>query len=64
MNALIDDPAEPGVMPDALKGSEAVAAELDSASMVEAIRVRESTLTPLMENILQFRPASHWGLNE
>ena len=51
-------------MPDAVKASLAVLAELESVSILEAIRVRESTLTVFMEKILQSRPSSHWGINE
>ena len=42
---------------DAAKASEA--AELDSASILEEIQVRESTLTPIVEKFLQFRTFSH-----
>jgi hypothetical protein len=61
---LIHDPTEVEPVPDAVKGSVAVLAELNSASILEAIRVRESTLTVVMERILQSRPSSHWGINE
>jgi hypothetical protein len=64
MHPLIPDPAELELMLDAAKGSEAVVAELDSAFMLEAIPVPESTLTPVMEKILQTRPSSCWGINE
>jgi hypothetical protein len=65
MNALIADPPELELMPDAAKASEeAVVAEQNSASVLESIRVRESTLTSVMERILEFRPSSHWGINE
>ena len=48
----------------AAKASEAVMAGLDSASTLEAIQARASTLTPVMEEILHFQPSSHWGINE
>jgi hypothetical protein len=64
MNALIADPAELELRPEAAKAPEAVMAEPTPASILEPIRVRESTLTPVMERILQFRPSSHWGINE
>jgi len=52
------DPAE---APGAVKASVATVAELDSVSILEAIRLRESTL---MENTFRSRPSSHWGLND
>jgi hypothetical protein len=64
MNALIPEPADLELMPDAAKTSEALVAKLDSTSTLEAIQVRASTVTPFMEEILQFRPSSHWGINE
>ena len=39
-------------------------AELDSTSILEVIRVRASTLTPIMQEMLHSRPSSHWGINE
>ena len=50
-------PAELELMLDAGKASEA--AELDSASILDEIQVRESTLTPIVEKFLQFRTFSH-----
>lgn len=64
MKALIHGPTEVEPVPGAVKASLAVLAELESASILEAIRVRESTLTVFMEKILQSRPSSHWGINE
>jgi hypothetical protein len=64
MNALIPDTVELEPVPDAAKASEAVVAELNSASTLKTIPGRESTLTPVMERILRFRPTSHWGINE
>lgn len=65
MNTLITSgPAELELIPEAAKTSEAVAAEQDSASISEAIEVRASSLTPVMDEILQSRPSSHWGINE
>jgi len=37
---------------------------VDSASILDAVQVRASTLTPVSEEILHFRPSSHWGINE
>jgi len=51
-------------MPDVEEAVEALVAELDSATMLNALQARQSTLTPVMEKILQFRPPSHWGINE
>jgi hypothetical protein len=64
MNALIPEPADLELMTDAAKTSGALVAELDSTSTLEAIEVRASTVTPFMKEILQFRPSSHWGINE
>ena len=64
MRALIPDPPELELTPDATEPSQAVSAELNPTSILETIRVREITLTPLMKEILQFRPSSHWGINE
>jgi hypothetical protein len=64
MDTLNPSSAELGLVSDAAKASEAVVAELDSASILAAIQVRASTLTPVTEEILHFRPSSHWGINE
>jgi hypothetical protein len=64
MRTLIPDPAELELTPDATESPEAVSANLNSASVFETIRVRELTLTPIMKEILQSRPSSHWGINE
>ena len=64
MRALIPDPSELELTPDATKASQAVGADLNSASVAETIRVRELTQTLVMKEILQFRPSSHWGINE
>jgi hypothetical protein len=64
MRALIPDRAEPGLTPDAAEASEAVSADLNSASIFETIRVRELALTSVMKEILQSQPSSHWGINE
>ena len=64
MEILIPSSAELGLVSDPAKASAAVVAELDSASSLEAIQVRASTLTPVLEEILHFRPSSHWGINE
>jgi hypothetical protein len=44
-------------MPDAAKAAEA--AELDSASILEEIQARESTLTPIVETFLPFKTLLH-----
>ncbi|HWV98624.1 MAG TPA: hypothetical protein VNZ64_02915 [Candidatus Acidoferrum sp.] len=64
MNPSISDPIELELMPEAAQTPEAVEAEQHSAFILAAIEVRASTLTPVMEEILQFRPSSHWGINE
>jgi hypothetical protein len=64
MSAFIPDRAELELTPDATEASEAVSADLDSALIFEAIRVRELALTPVMKEILQPQPSSHWGINE
>ena len=64
MNAFISDPTQLELMPEVAQVSEAVVAGQNSASILEAIQARESTLTPVMEEILRFRTSSHWGINE
>ena len=64
MSAFIPDRAELELTPDATEASEAAIADLNSASILETIRVRELTLTPFMKGILQSSPSSHWGINE
>jgi hypothetical protein len=64
MNAVTPDPAELQLTPDLVNTVDALAAELDSAAILEAIQARESTLTPVLVKILQSRPSSHWGINE
>jgi len=51
-------------MPETAKAIEALVAEFDSAAILEAIQARESTPTPVLEDIQQFRPSSRWGINE
>ena len=62
--SCIPDRAELELIPDATEASEAAIADLNSASILETIRVRELTLTPVMKGILQSSPSSHWGSNE
>jgi hypothetical protein len=64
METLIPSSAELGLVSDAAKASEAVVAELDSASILAAIQVRASTLTPVVKKTFYSRPSSHWGINE
>jgi hypothetical protein len=64
MNALIPDPAGLELVPEEPNAVRAVVAELDSIAILEAIQARASTLIPVMEKILQFRPPSHFGINE
>jgi hypothetical protein len=64
MNAPIPERAELELMPDAAKAPDAVTAEVNPASIMEAMQVRESTLAPVMERLVEFWPSSHWGINE
>jgi hypothetical protein len=64
MNALIPDLAGLELIPDVANAVEALVAESDSVAILEAIQARASTLTPVMEEILQLRPPSHFGINE
>jgi hypothetical protein len=64
MRASIPDRAEPELTPDAAEASEAVSADLNSASIFEAIRGRELALTPDRKETLQPQPSAHWGINE
>ena len=64
MRALIPDPVGLELVPDAAEAADAVSADLNSISILETIRVRELTRTSVLEEILQSRPSSHWGINE
>jgi len=64
MNPLIADPAGLKLAPDVSNAVEALVTEMDSTAILEAVQARESTLTPNMQKILQFRPHSRWGINE
>jgi hypothetical protein len=64
MNELSPALAELRLLPEAVKSCEAIVAVLDSGSILEAIQIRASTLTPVSEEVLRFRPSSHWGINE
>ena len=64
MNPFIADPARLELTPDVANVVEALVAEMDSAAILNAIQARESTLTLVSEEILYYRPSSHWGINE
>lgn len=64
MNPSIHNPALLPVTHDPDQASGAVMAEPYSAFVLEPIQVHEPTLAPVMESILQFRPTSHWGIND
>ena len=64
MSHFIPDRAELELAPDATEASEALSADLNSASIFETIRVLELALTPGMKGILQPQPSAHWGINE
>ena len=64
MNQPIVDPSELEFMRDVAKRSEPVVAQLESASLLEAIRVRELPLMPVMREHLRPQSYSHWGINE
>jgi len=64
MNPLIPDPAGLELTLDVVNAVEALVAEMDSASILEAIQARESTLTPVLENLFHLRPPSHFGIDE
>jgi hypothetical protein len=64
MRALIPDPVGLELVPDAAEAADAVSADLNSASILETIRVRELMRTSVLEDILQSRASSHWGINE
>jgi len=64
MNAVTYAPTELELTPDLVNAVEALVAEMDSAATCETLQARESTLTPVMQKILNFRPSSHWGINE
>ena len=62
MKAFIPDRTELELAPDSTEASEA--ADPNSASIFESIRVRELALTPVMKESLQPQPSAHWGINE
>ena len=64
MKTLIAAPAEIEIMPRVPETLQEIVAVPDPGSIFEAIQTREKTVTLVMENILQFRPSSHWGINE
>lgn len=64
MNPLISDPDGLELLPDAVKATEAIMAELDPASMLETNQVSASTLVSVAEEPRRFRPSSRWGINE
>lgn len=64
MNRPIPDLVELKLLPDTAKAVEALVAEMDSVTILGVIQARVSTLTPVMEKILQLRPPSHFGINE
>ncbi len=64
MRNLIPDAAELKLMPDAAKGAESVSTDLNSTAIWEAIRIRELTLMPVMEERLRSPLPSRWGINE
>jgi len=63
MDRSISNRAEPELVPDEAKPSDAVASEMDLTSVLEVIEARALTIAPLIEKI-RFRPSSHWGINE
>ena len=64
MNQLISDPVESQPTPDVTNAVDALVAEMDSAAISEVIQVRVTTLTPILKEILESPPPSHWGINE
>jgi len=64
MNPLIADPDGLELTPDVENAVAALVAEIDSTATLEAIQMRESTLTPILQKILQLRPPCRWGINE
>jgi hypothetical protein len=63
MDRLISNRAELDLVHDEAKASDAVAAEVDMASVLKVIEARALTIAPIIEKI-RFRPSSHWGINE
>ena len=45
------------------KAGKANLASIDSFSM-EEINKRAETMSPVLQQLLELRPSSHWGLNE
>ena len=64
MRALIPDPVGLELVPDAAEPADAVSVDLNSTAILEAIRVRELTQMSVLQDNLQSRASSHWGINE
>ena len=64
MRALIPDSVGLELVTDAAEPADAVGADLNSTSILEAIRVRELTQISVLQDNLQSRASSHWGINE
>jgi hypothetical protein len=64
MNASSPNPAELPATQEAPQASPALMAGLNAAFVLEPLLVHEPTLAPVMKNILQFWPTSHWGIND
>jgi len=64
MSALISDLVDLELTPEVANAVEALTAEIDSVAILESIQARESTLTKVMEEILQFQPTSGCGVND
>ena len=61
MNALIPEQVELEPKSEPAKAVEALVAEMDLDAILEEIQIRASSLTPVMERILEFHPSSHWA---
>jgi len=62
MNASVLNPTEVGVSQDQV--SPFAVAESEFAWTIEAIQIRAEVVTPALEEILQWRPQTRWGINE
>jgi len=67
MSALLLDSPKPRLLLDFAKPRKAIQfplREVEQAFSIEDIQARVETITPLLEELLRFRPPIHWGINE
>ena len=62
---MLADPTNPAVVIAAGNPSDpGQMAEHLPHCTIETIRERAETMTPLLKEMMEYRPAEHWGINE